>query len=147
MESLPTAPRRDRLMIRKFPRPNDIFVPFNPAVDLEIDGRQEAVGFIFKDHFDLFQIGLIIARGGLLADQTDWGLEEFSVQTDGAVFGHPSTGGLTKIVLQIGRGRPKTFQAGGEAVEGRMPRGTAFTLVDNNIHNNEQRTIFHILMF
>ena len=75
-----------------------VLISFDSTVDLEIDGRQEAIGLVTREHFDPFEFGFVVTQGHLLADEGYRSLKEFPVQTDGTVFGDPPPGGLAKKV-------------------------------------------------
>ena len=105
-----------------------VFIPFDPAVDLEIDGRQEAIELVTREHFDPFALGFVVTQGHLLADEGYRGLKEFPVQTDGAVLGDPSPGRFgERSPRRPRRGWSQAFQPGGkDAPKGVWPVALCF---------------------
>jgi hypothetical protein len=106
-----------------------ILIPFDPAVDLEIDGRQQAIRPLSREHLHPFGFGFVVTQGHLLADEGYRGLKEFPVQTDGAVLGDPSPGGLAKEVPQVRRSGSQAFQTSGEPLERGLAGGAVLALM------------------
>ena len=66
---------------------------------MKIQNGEESVRLLVVS--DLHTVGVIFMKKeqDLFSDQRDGGFVEFSIQGDGAVFGDPSAGMFTKIIL------------------------------------------------
>jgi hypothetical protein len=83
-----------------------LFISFDPAVDMEVDGGKPAIRFLIVKDLYAVRLGLLVAYKDLLADERHRGLVESAVEADGSVFGHFAPGRLAEIIVQVFRGGP-----------------------------------------
>jgi len=108
-----------------------VFVSFDAAIDIEVDGGKHAKRLVLI--FDLHLIGLawMIEQFHPFSDQRHRTLIQVSVEGDGAVFVDLSQGQLTKVVVQVIWSLSQTVQVGREALKGVLFGGRVFSLMVN----------------
>ena len=91
------------------------------AVDVGVQGTEEAVGAIFEEHLDAGGISLVIAQADGVSDQSHRRLVELAVERDGAILVDLAAHHGAEVVTQIlGRGAQQ-FQVAQIALQGRLP--------------------------
>jgi len=91
-----------------------VLIAFDPAIDMQLDWPDHAVGALFKDDLHLVGTMRVIKQFDLLADQGHRNLEQLAVDRDRAVFGDFSPDPLSKVIGQVVRRRPQAFQVVGK---------------------------------
>ena len=76
-------------------------VSFDPSIDMGIEGDEESIGLILVEDFDPLGIVLVIEEIDIFFDQFDGGLIDSSVQRDGSVAVHFSSGTDAEEVREI----------------------------------------------
>lgn len=106
-----------------------IFIPFNPAIDMQIDRPNKAIGFLLVFDFDLIRIIRVIQQFHLKADQGHGRFIQFSVKGNRAIFGNTPPDALAEVIFKIRRCHSKALHLCGKAFERCLAGSAVFALM------------------
>ena len=118
-----------------------VFIPFDPAVDIEVHQAQKAIGFLLVKHLHTHHVGGVIQKLDLISDEADRCFIKMSFQCNRTILCHTAACGLPKVVLQILGGYPQAFHVGGKAFNGFLAGGTMLPLVVDIVEPEIERLV------
>jgi hypothetical protein len=108
-----------------------VFISFDTAIDIEVDGYQHAERLILIFDFNLFGLTVMVEQFYSFSDQGDWSLKQPSVEGDCAVFVDLSASHFAKVVVEVIWSGPQTVQVGRKALKGALPGAAVLSLIVN----------------
>ena len=76
-----------------------VFVSFDSAIDLKVDRCKESVTFLLPADLDPFRAVPMVKQIHPMSDELHRCFEQISIQGEGPVLGHPSTGNDAKMLF------------------------------------------------
>ena len=106
-----------------------IFIPFHPAVDMEVHGIEISIALLPPTDLHLVGVVSVIKQVHSLTDEFNRGLKQVPFQSNGSVLSDLSSGNGAKMILEIIRRRPETRRVGGESLQWLFTRAGVDSLV------------------